>query len=279
VSIEKNISFAKIHKWEKLHIHNKMACFFEEEVKTIVPQETDETPIDSKIDPCEFLWKLIPIDYQTILIDEKQKPYFKELAEKVLTAYRTKPGKIFPHVSKLFRSLDLCHFDAIKIILLGQDPYHGKGQADGLCFSVSPESRPPPSLQNIFEEIERDLQIKNNIQNGDLSTWAKQGILLLNTSLSVEEKKPASHADFGWQLLTDALIYSISKAKKNCVFLLWGKHAQTKEDHIDHTKHLILKTSHPSPYSVRYGFENCKHFSAANQYLKENHIDIINWKL
>jgi uracil-DNA glycosylase len=166
----------------------------------------------------------------------------------------------------------------VKVVLLGQDPYHGKGQAHGLSFSVPEGVKPPPSLMNIFKEMHDDIGIPFP-SHGNLTNWAKQGVLLLNASLSVRENEPLSHSAIGWTLFTDSVINKISNEKKNVVFLLWGKYAQQKQELIDETKHLVLKAAHPSPFSAYSGFFGCRHFSKTNEYLVKNGIDPIDWSL
>lgn len=166
----------------------------------------------------------------------------------------------------------------MKVVILGQDPYHGDGQAHGLCFSVEKGVTPPPSLQNIYKEIERDLSIKNSLE-GDLSSWARQGVLLLNSVLTVERNYAASHAGKGWEIFTDKVIEVLSEEKENLVFLLWGNYAKTKGKKIDRKKHLVLESSHPSPLSVYRGFLGSSHFSKTNEYLKANGKKEIDWSV
>ena len=190
----------------------------------------------------------------------------------------TKAGKnIFPETANIFHSLNLCAPDNINVVIIGQDPYHGKGQANGLAFSVNNDSPIPPSLRNIFIELELDLGISIS-KYGSLEAWAKQGVLLLNTCLTVEESKPGSHQNIGWEKFTDEIINQIS-FKGPIVFILWGAKAQEKESIINHDKNLIIKSAHPSPFSARRGFFGTKPFSRTNHFLKENGKKEINWNL
>ncbi len=188
----------------------------------------------------------------------------KKLIDRVNEEY-TK-NIIYPPKDDIFKVYRLLDLEKIRVVILGQDPYHTKGMADGIAFSVSnPESKMPPSLRNIFKEIKRDLGIVN--ENKDLSNWVNQGVFLLNTTLTVEEGKPASHSKYGWEHLTIETIRQISEQQKNVVFLLWGSYAQGFEKYIDTSKHTILKTSHPSPFSVKRGFDGCCHFSQVQEIL------------
>jgi uracil-DNA glycosylase len=215
--------------------------------------------------------------WKTVLKNEFNKPYFLEAVTFIKTEKAL--GKIiYPPGSLIFNSFNSTPFSNVKVVLLGQDPYHGKGQAHGLSFSVPPGVKPPPSLMNIFKELHDDLGLPFP-SHGDLSKWAKQGVLLLNASLSVRENEPLSHSNIGWTMFTDAVISRISAEKKNVVFLLWGKYAQQKQELIDETKHLVLKAAHPSPFSANNGFFGCRHFSKTNEYLVKNGIDPIDWSL
>jgi uracil-DNA glycosylase len=208
------------------------------------------------------------------LSDEFEKLYFQNLTSFVKTEYSTQ--KIFPPGSLIFSAFDHCPFSDLKVVIVGQDPYHGEGQANGLCFSVSDGIRHPPSLQNIFKELKNDLDIKIPI-SGNLERWAKQGILLLNATLTVRASTPGSHQKKGWEEFTDVVLKKISNEKENVVFILWGAYAQKKGLVIDSKKHLILKSPHPSPFSAHSGFFGCKHFSKTNEYLFENGMDVIEW--
>lgn len=219
----------------------------------------------------------IHASWKEILNDEFTKPYFIQLTEEVRRLYLEKKGSIFPKGSQIFRAFDLCSFDDVKVVILGQDPYPTKGHAHGLCFSVEPDVRPfPKSLNNIFKEIQSDLG-KPFPSDGNLKRWAKQGVLLLNTILTVEEGKPDSHKGFGWERFTDAVIQKINSEKEGVVFILWGSKAISKEVMIDKSKHLILKSVHPSPLSAHRGFFGCKHFSKANEFLRLIEKPEIDW--
>ena len=199
---------------------------------------------------------------------------FETITSFVRTAYQSR--RIYPPASKIFAAFDACPFTKTKVVILGQDPYHGPGQAHGLSFSV-PEGVPhPPSLRNIFLEIERDLQ-KPVPPSGNLMRWAEQGVLLLNAVLTVESGRPNSHQKRGWESFTDQVIRVLSVKKEHLVCMLWGNYAQRKASLIDTNKHKILMTSHPSPLSVNYGFAGCGHFSEANTYLKHHNIEEIVW--
>ncbi|MFA4814632.1 MAG: uracil-DNA glycosylase, partial [Candidatus Gracilibacteria bacterium] len=206
--------------------------------------------------------------------EEFEKPYFKELVEFVKTEYANK--KVFPPPSHIFRAFELCPFEDVKVVILGQDPYHGKDQANGLCFSVGENVVMPPSLQNIFKEIHDDLDLPIP-QSGDLDYWARQGVLLLNATLTVEAGKAGSHQKKGWEMFTDAVIRAVSEEKEHVVFLLWGRYAQEKGAVIDEKKHLILRAAHPSPFSAYSGFFGCKHFSKTNEYLEWNGKEPVKW--
>ena len=212
-----------------------------------------------------------------ILNDEFEKPYMKNLSI-FLNSEKKKNKIIYPSGSKIFNALNLTPFTSVKVIILGQDPYHGQNQANGLSFSVEIGNKIPPSLQNIFKELYSDLNIYPS-QHGDLSNWAKQGVLLLNTILTVEASKPSSHSNKGWEIFTDKILHTLSSLKDNLVFILWGKKAQEKISLIDESKHKILKSTHPSPYSANNGFFGSQPFSKTNFFLESKNIDKINWKL
>ncbi len=208
---------------------------------------------------------------------EFTKPYFLQ----IVTFLRTEKmaGKaIFPPGPLIFNAFNQTPYDAVKVVLLGQDPYHGKGQAMGLSFSVPEGIYPPPSLVNIFKELNTDIGVPTP-RTGDLTPWARQGVLLLNASLTVRLAEANSHAKMGWTGFTDAVIKKLSDDKQHLVFLLWGKFAQEKQVLIDETKHCILKAAHPSPLSAYNGFLGCRHFSTTNEYLVSNGIDPIDWQL
>jgi len=212
--------------------------------------------------------------WKAVLQTEFDKPYFKELTDFVREEYRTQ--QIFPPARQIFNAFDLCPFHKTKVVVIGQDPYHGAGQAHGLCFSVVEGVPVPPSLVNIFAEIARDTG-KPAPSSGNLTRWAEQGVLLLNATLTVRSGQATSHAGRGWERFTDAVIEQISTKKEHLVFLLWGAYAQQKGAKIDSSKHLILKSVHPSPLSAYRGFIGCGHFSAANRYLRENGLEEIVW--
>ena len=220
--------------------------------------------MDVKIEPS---WK-------EQLQEEFDKPYFKELTEFVRGEYQSK--KVFPPPKEIFKAFDLCPFNNVKVVILGQDPYHGLGQAHGLCFSVNQSVQMPPSLINIYKEIQSDVggKIPNH---GNLEHWAEQGVFLPNAILSVIAHSPASHRNKGWEEFTDAVIRLITNKKEHVVFMLWGAFAQGKVEMIDQSKHLILKAPHPSPLSAYRGFFGCKHFSQANEYLKSHNLTLIDW--
>ena len=209
------------------------------------------------------------------LEDEFKAPYFAALRKVVREAYES--GKsIFPAPQNVFKAFELCPFDNVKVVILGQDPYHGHGQAHGLCFSV-PEGVPvPPSLKNIYKEIKSDIggEVPSS---GELTRWARQGVLLLNTTLTVQEGMAGSHQGLGWETFTDAVIKKISDEKEQVVFLLWGRYAQGKAALIDQEKHLVLQAPHPSPLSAYAGFFGSKHFSKTNEYLKVHGKTPIEW--
>lgn len=213
--------------------------------------------------------------WKNALADEFDAEYMRELKKK-LTEELKSGAFLCPPPKQIFNALNLTPFDKAKVVILGQDPYHGKGQAHGLSFSVPKGINTPPSLLNIFKEIENDLGVKMST-GGNLEGWAKQGVLLLNAILTVRVSSPASHCDIGWEKLTNAAIKALSDKRKNIVFLLWGKFAQEKENLIDTSKHLVLKAPHPSPYSVNSGFFGCKHFSKTNEYLIKTGQMPIEW--
>jgi len=212
--------------------------------------------------------KKVTIDksWQVVLQGEFEKEYFRLLSKFVREEYKN--HKIFPVPKNMFRAFDLCPFDKVKVVIIGQDPYHGTGQANGLCFAVNSGIKLPPSLQNIFKEIENDVGTKPNL-DGDLSRWARHGVLLLNATLTVRAGSPGSHQNKGWEEFTDSVIRVISEKKKNIVFILWGNYARQKGAHIDRTKHLVLESAHPSPFSAYSGFFGSKPFSKTNEYLKK----------
>jgi uracil-DNA glycosylase len=206
---------------------------------------------------------------------EFEKSYFTELTAFVKKEYQK--GAVYPAPKNIFRAFDLCPFGKVKVVILGQDPYHGERQANGLAFAVDEREAVPPSLKNIFKEIESDLGQPLVHDNGDLSRWAEQGVLLLNSTLTVRAHTAGSHQDNGWEKFTDAVIHALSEEREHLVFILWGNYARAKGAHIDRTKHLVLEAAHPSPFSAYSGFFGCKHFSRANDYLVAHGEAPINW--
>jgi uracil-DNA glycosylase len=200
---------------------------------------------------------------------------FEKLTEFVRSEYTTK--KVFPKPADIFKAFWATPFSNVKVVILGQDPYHNDGQAEGLSFSVPADTQLPPSLQNIYKEIESDLGVKKNFKDGHLESWTTQGVFLLNAVLSVVAHSPASHQKKGWEEFTDTVIKKISDDKEHVVFMLWGNFAKSKKSLIDTTKHLVLEAAHPSPFSAHSGFFECKHFSQCNEYLKAQGIEEIAW--
>src|SRR5215216_505853 len=213
----------------------------------------------------------IEASWKKVLKDEFNKPYFENIVHHLKTE-RSQGKIIYPPGSLIFNAFNHTPFDKVKVVILGQDPYHGPGQAHGLCFSVQDGVPPPPSLVNIFKELNADIGVRIP-GSGNLTKWADQGVFLLNASLTVRAGDPMSHAKIGWAEFTDAVIKIISSQKRNVVFLLWGKFAQDKQGLIDETKHHVLKAAHPSPFSADKGFFGCRHFSKANNFLIRNRID------
>jgi uracil-DNA glycosylase len=222
--------------------------------------------MDVRIDPG---WK-------EVLGDEFRKDYFQELVHH-LKMERSAGKTIYPPGSLIFHAFDRTPFDHVKVVILGQDPYHGPGQAQGLCFSVPKGVRPPPSLVNIFKELSSDIGLALSGKEGDLTGWAEQGVLLLNATLTVRAGEPNSHAGIGWMRFTDAVISLLSERKAHVVFMLWGRFAQEKQVLIDMSRHLVLRAPHPSPFSADKGFFGCRHFSRANEWLVGRGIGPIDW--
>jgi uracil-DNA glycosylase len=212
--------------------------------------------------------------WEAVLKDEFTKEYFEKLTQFVKQEY-TK-ATVYPEGKNIFRAFELCPFDQVKVVILGQDPYHGPKQANGLCFSVGDGIPLPPSLQNIYKEIESDIGVKMP-NKGNLDNWSRQGVLLLNATLTVQANKPGSHQHQGWEEFTDAAIKAVSEKKEHIVFILWGKYAQEKGKIIDTQKHFILKSPHPSPFSAHSGFFGSQPFSKTNDYLKSVGETAINW--
>lgn len=212
--------------------------------------------------------------WQTALANEFTKPYWQRLTTTIREAYLTQT--IYPPPTQVFAALDLCPLPKVKVIILGQDPYHGPGQAHGLAFSVQSGTPLPPSLRNIYQELADDIGIAPP-NHGDLTNWSTQGVLLLNTTLTVLAGTPLSHRDLGWEIFTDAIIKTLAQETRPLVFLLWGKHAQSKQVYIDTDRHLILTAPHPSPLSAHRGFFGCKHFSQCNTFLQQTRQTPIDW--
>ena len=215
--------------------------------------------------------------WKKVLKEEFEKPYFQHIIT-FLKAEKATGKVIYPPGPLIFNAFKQTPFDQLEVVLLCQDPYHNKGQAHGLSFSVPDGVPKPPSLVNIFKELHNDLGI-NIPESGNLEKWARQGVLLLNASLTVRQNEPGSHAKTGWLQFTDSVIRKISDEKEGVVFLLWGKFAQEKQALIDETKHFVLKAAHPSPYSANNGFFGCRHFSMTNELLMKQHKSPIDWKL
>ena len=216
---------------------------------------------------------MIGNDWDNILQEEYQKEYFLKIKDNVRKEYNTKT--IYPKAKDVFYAFRMTPYNSTKVVILGQDPYHGEGEANGLCFSVNKGIKMPPSLKNIFKELYDDLKIERT--NTDLSDWAKEGVLLLNSVLTVEKDKPASHKFIGWEEFTDAVISKVNEKEEPVVFILWGNFAKSKIPLITNKRHLILSSSHPSPFSVNYGFFGSKPFSKTNEFLKKNNQKEVSW--
>jgi uracil-DNA glycosylase len=217
----------------------------------------------------------IEASWKEVLHKEFTNPYFEQIAA-FLKIEKTQGKTIYPAGSLIFNAFDKTPFNNVKVVLLGQDPYHGPGQAHGLCFSVQDGVPPPPSLQNMYKELYSDTGMPIP-KTGNLTNWAKQGVFLLNASLTVRAGEPMSHSKIGWAEFTDAVIKTISSEKKGVVFLLWGRFAQDKQVLIDETRHYVLKAAHPSPLSAYNGFFGCKHFSKTNAILRQQSLEAIDW--
>lgn len=207
---------------------------------------------------------------------EFDKEYFSRLTRAVRREYSDPSLTIYPPASRIFSAFDLVPFERVKVVIIGQDPYHGPGQANGLCFSVNPGIDIPPSLRNIFSEISTDTGAPAPA-DGDLTRWARQGVLLLNATLTVRAHQPKSHSGLGWSIFTDAAVSALNEHRENLVFLLWGSDAIRKGSHIDRNRHLVLTSAHPSPLSAYRGFFGCRHFSKANNYLSAHGLTPIAW--
>lgn len=216
---------------------------------------------------------MIGNDWDIVLKDEYEKDYFLKIKDRVRKEYNTKT--IFPPANKVFYALRETSYKDTKVVILGQDPYHGEGEANGLCFSVNEGIKMPPSLNNIYKELYNDVGIKKT--STDLSDWAKNGVLLLNSVLTVEKDKPASHKWIGWEEFTDSIIRKLNEKEEPVVFILWGNFAKSKIKYITNPKHLVISSSHPSPFSVNYGFFGSKPFSRTNKFLKDNGLKEIEW--
>ena len=215
-------------------------------------------------------------NWANILKNEFEKPYFKKIQEYLENEYQK--YDVYPSMDNIFNALNLVKFEDVKVVILGQDPYHEPGQAHGLSFSVLDGVALPPSLVNIYKEIESDLGIKCE-KSGNLTRWAKQGVLLLNTTLTVRKGQANSHSEIGWKIFTHEIIKALSKREKPIVFMLWGNHAKSFLPILNNPNHLILQSAHPSPFSARNGFFGCKHFSKCNDFLRSHNIEPINWKI
>lgn len=214
--------------------------------------------------------------WDTVLDSEYHKEYFANIVKFVNKVYKEKT--IFPPKARILSALDITDYNDVKVVILGQDPYHGIGEANGLAFSVNDGVKIPPSLKNIYKELHDDLGVE--IPNtGNLESWAKEGVLLLNSVLTVEKDKPASHKNIGWETFTDSIIKKLNERDKPVVFILWGNFAKSKKELITNPKHLVLTSSHPSPFSVNYGFFGSKPFSKTNEFLRKNGIKEIDWTI
>ncbi|MCQ2459586.1 MAG: uracil-DNA glycosylase [Ruminococcus sp.] len=216
-------------------------------------------------------------DWDELLKDEFTKPYYLELRQKLITEYKTQ--RIFPGMYDIYNAFKLTSFDDVKCVIIGQDPYHGEGQAHGLSFSVRKGIVPPPSLVNIFKEINTDLGINNLGKHGELTKWAENGVLLLNSVLTVRANQARSHHSLGWENFTTDVIKLLNTRNKPMVFMLWGSDAKSKEMYITNPNHLILKAAHPSPLSAYNGFFGCRHFSKANAFLESHGLGAIDWNI
>lgn len=216
--------------------------------------------------------------WKSALEAEWDKPYFIQLTDFVREEYRHNPKTTFPPPAQIFAAFDSCPFDNVKVVILGQDPYHGPGQANGLCFSVNRGVQAPPSLQNIFKEVQTDMGLPAPSTDNDLSRWARQGVLLLNSTLTVEAHRPTSHQGHGWEQFTDDVIRTLNDSKEHLVFILWGSYAIKKGAFIDRNKHLVITSPHPSPLSAYRGFFGSRPFSRTNAYLVQNGTAPIDWR-
>ena len=220
----------------------------------------------------------MPKSWTEVLRAEQAQPYFQDLQTRIAAA-RAQGERIYPPADEVLKALRLTPFEQVKVVILGQDPYHGAGQAHGLAFSVPIGTAVPPSLANIYKELATDIDGFQIPQHGHLQDWAEQGVLLLNTVLTVPEGQAHAHASWGWETFTDAIISQLAQQRQGLVFMLWGKHAQKKGAMLDRSRHLVLEAPHPSPLSVYRGFYGCRHFSQANAYLHNQGLSAINWQV
>lgn len=232
--------------------------------------------LDAATDNMDALMLRFEASWGKQFAEEREQPYFKDLLV-FLRGEKVNNEVIFPPDNLIFSAFENTPFDDVKVVIIGQDPYHGDGQANGLCFSVAPGVRVPPSLKNIFKELNRDIGIEIP-RHGNLSAWTKQGVLLLNATLTVRAYEAGSHQSKGWEKFTDAIINSISENRDGVVFMLWGNYAKQKANYVNRAKHLVLEAAHPSPLA-RTGFSGCAHFSKANEYLINNNSTPIDWRL
>lgn len=237
-----------------------------------IHQEAEKRPAAGN--DVEMAEVIVHPSWKEVLNSEFKKPYFENLKNFVKAEYAS--GTVYPPGKLIFNALDHTPFDRVKVVILGQDPYHGPGQANGLCFSVNPNTSIPPSLKNIFKEINNDIGVPVP-ESGDLTRWADQGVLLLNATLTVRAHSPGSHQSKGWEEFTDEVIRQLSEKREGLVFMLWGSYAKKKGSVIDRTKHLVLTAPHPSPLSAHRGFFGCSHFSRTNSYLEKSGKKAINW--
>jgi len=214
--------------------------------------------------------------WDIILKDEYQKDYFKNIVDFVNKIYKEKD--VFPPKGRILSALNITDYNDVKVVILGQDPYHGEGEANGLCFSVNDGIKLPPSLQNIYKELNSDLGIPIP-KTGNLESWAREGVLLLNSVLTVEKDKPASHKNVGWEIFTDSIIMKLNERDFPVVFILWGNFAKSKKRLITNSRHFVIESSHPSPFSVHYGFFGSKPFSKTNDFLRKNNLKEIDWRI
>jgi len=229
-----------------------------------------------KKERCDIMINMTNNYWDVILKDEYEKEYFKNIVDFVNKIYKEKT--IFPPKARILSALNITDYKDVKVVILGQDPYHGIGEANGLAFSVNDGIKIPPSLKNIYKELYTDLGLPV-ANTGNLESWAREGVLLLNTVLTVEKDKPASHKNVGWEVFTDSIIKKLNEKEEPVVFILWGNFAKSKKILITNPKHLIIESSHPSPFSVNYGFFGSKPFSKTNEFLRKNNIKEIDWTI